>query len=139
MDEASIKSVVDLWQTEFEELRSNDWIKYIQIFENKGAVMGCSNPHPHGQIWAQNTLPVELEKESVQQKKYFEKYQKTLLKSYLEAELEKQERIIYENNSFVVLVPFWAAWPFETMIISKRSVQYISEFTASEKLIWRKL
>lgn len=62
MDEASIKSVVDLWQTEFEELRSNDWIKYIQIFENKGAVMGCSNPHPHGQIWAQNTLPVELEK-----------------------------------------------------------------------------
>ncbi|MDV2447589.1 galactose-1-phosphate uridylyltransferase [Elizabethkingia anophelis] len=133
MDEASIKSVVDLWQTEFEELRSKDWIKYIQIFENKGAVMGCSNPHPHGQIWAQNTLPVELEKESVQQKKYFEKYQKTLLKSYLEAELEKQERIIYENNSFVVLVPFWAAWPFETMIISKRSVQYISEFTASEK------
>lgn len=90
-------------------------------------------------IWAQNTLPVELEKESVQQKKYFEKYQKTLLKSYLEAELEKQERIIYENNSFVVLVPFWAAWPFETTIISKRSVQYISEFTASEKLIWRKL
>lgn len=84
-------------------------------------------------IWAQNTLPVELEKESVQQKKYFEKYQKTLLKSYLEAELEKQERIIYENNSFVVLVPFWAAWPFETTIISKRSVQYISEFTASEK------
>ena len=73
---------------EFEELRSNDWIKYIQIFENKGAVMGCSNPHPHGQIWAQNTIPVELEKESVQQKKYFEKHQNTLLKAYLEAELK---------------------------------------------------
>lgn len=72
MDETSIESVVGLWQKEFEELRSNDWIKYIQIFENKGAVMGCSNPHPHGQIWAQNTIPVELEKESVQQKKYFE-------------------------------------------------------------------
>lgn len=133
MDETSIESVVGLWQKEFEELRSNDWIKYIQIFENKGAVMGCSNPHPHGQIWAQNTIPVELEKESVQQKKYFEKHQNTLLKAYLEAELKKEERIIYENDSFVVLVPFWAAWPFETMIISKRAVQNISEFSESEK------
>ncbi|QCX53725.1 UDP-glucose--hexose-1-phosphate uridylyltransferase [Elizabethkingia sp. JS20170427COW] len=132
MPKEDIVTVVELWQKEFEELRKTDWIKYIQIFENKGSIMGCSNPHPHGQIWAQSSVPVEVEKESVQQKKYFEKHGKTLLSAYLDLEIQKDERIIHQNDSFVVLVPFWAAWPYEAMIVSKRPVQYITEFTEQE-------
>ena len=133
MEQSAIKAVVDLWQKEFEELSKVEWIRYIQIFENKGAIMGCSNPHPHGQIWSQNHLPVEIRKECVQQQKYFDKYQRTLLADYIKAELKKEERIIDENDSFVSLVPFWAAWPYETMIVSKRAVQNIAGFDEKEK------
>ncbi|MGO3108449.1 MAG: UDP-glucose--hexose-1-phosphate uridylyltransferase [Sphingobacterium sp.] len=133
MNSNEIKAVVDLWQKEFEELASKDWIKYIQIFENKGAIMGCSNPHPHGQIWAQSTIPVEIEKETKQQQEYFDRYGRSLLSDYLSLELEKKERIIVDNECFVALIPFWAAWPYETMIISKRSVQNIGEFSEAEK------
>ncbi|UIR55560.1 UDP-glucose--hexose-1-phosphate uridylyltransferase [Sphingobacterium sp. SRCM116780] len=133
MSVPAIKAVVDVWQDEFAALTKNEWIKYIQIFENKGAIMGCSNPHPHGQIWSQNHVPMELQKESVNQKKYFDKYGKTMLSAYIDAELKKSERIIEENDSFVALVPFWASWPYETMLISKRSVQNILAFTEKEK------
>src|SRR5699024_481168 len=100
--------------------------------ENKGEIMGCSNPHPHGQIWAQSTIPEEVQKESIQQKEYYAKHGVTKLKAYLDLELEKDERILHQNNSFAVVVPFWAAWPYETMIVSKRPVQYITDFDASE-------
>ncbi|MGO1245533.1 MAG: UDP-glucose--hexose-1-phosphate uridylyltransferase [Sphingobacterium sp.] len=133
MNSNEIKAVVDLWQKEFEELASKDWIKYIQIFENKGAIMGCSNPHPHGQIWAQSSIPVEIEKETKQQQEYFDRYGRSLLSDYLSLELEKKERIIVDNECFVALIPFWAAWPYETMIISKRAVQNIGEFSKAEK------
>lgn len=126
--------VVDVWQKEFDELSQTAWIKYIQIFENKGAIMGCSNPHPHGQIWAQSSVPVEIEKESVQLKQYFEKHRKSLLSAYLKVEIEKQERIVIDNEHFVALVPFWAAWPYETMILSKRHITSISDFSVEEKL-----
>lgn len=130
-----ISKVVDLWQSEFKSLADQPWIKYIQIFENKGEIMGCSNPHPHGQIWAQSELPVEIIKESERQKAYLDKHKTSLLKDYLNLELEKQERIIFENDAFVVLVPFWAVWPYETMIISKRHVQNLSAFEEREKLL----
>ncbi len=133
MEVAAIRAVVDVWQQEYSDLSSNGWIKYIQIFENKGAIMGCSNPHPHGQIWAQNGIPEELQKESLRQKTYFDKYGKTLLAAYLQAELQKEIRIIDENDSFVSLVPFWASWPYEMMVVSKRAVQHITDFTAQEK------
>ncbi|PVH25088.1 UDP-glucose--hexose-1-phosphate uridylyltransferase [Sphingobacterium corticibacter] len=133
MDQKAIEAVVDLWQQEFTDLAKNDWIKYIQIFENKGAIMGCSNPHPHGQIWAQGNVPVEVEKEDAQQKNYFAKHSKSLLSAYVDLELQKQERIIIDNAHFVALVPFWAAWPYETMIVSKRHVIDITEFTTVEK------
>lgn len=133
MDLPAIKAVVDLWQREFKELAEKEWIKYIQIFENKGAIMGCSNPHPHGQIWAESSLPVEIEKESAQQKTYFEQHGRTLLQDYVALELKKDERIIVDNEHFVALVPFWAAWPYETMIISKRPVPSILVFTEEEK------
>ena len=133
MDLPAIKAVVDLWQREFKELAEKEWIKYIQIFENKGSIMGCSNPHPHGQIWAESSLPVEIEKESAQQKTYFEQHGRTLLQDYVALELKKDERIIVDNEHFVALVPFWAAWPYETMIISKRPVPSILVFTEEEK------
>lgn len=132
MSETEIEEVIKLWQTEYSELAKQDWIKYIQIFENKGDIMGCSNPHPHGQIWAQSSIPVELAKESIQFAKYYTENNKSILTAYLEVELESKERIIEENKHFVALVPFWAVWPYETMIISKRHVTNILEFTDSE-------
>jgi UDPglucose--hexose-1-phosphate uridylyltransferase len=133
MDEAAIVKVIELWQKEFEDLASNPSIKYIQIFENKGDVMGCSNPHPHGQIWASSSLPLELSKETTEQKKYFDKHGKSLLSNYVELELKHKERIVIENEHFVALVPFWAVWPYETMIVSKRHIQAVTQFTEEEK------
>ncbi|MDG5800371.1 UDP-glucose--hexose-1-phosphate uridylyltransferase [Marinilabiliaceae bacterium ANBcel2] len=134
MSVESIKGVVDVWQKEYEELGANDFINYVQIFENKGAVMGCSNPHPHGQIWAGRTLPVEPAKEQQKQKEYYDKYKRTLLGDYLRAEVEKKERVVYSNDHFVVLVPYWAVWPFETMIIPCRAVSSIDQLSDEEKL-----
>lgn len=133
MSVAAIEKVIELWQKEFQELSVNPSVKYIQIFENKGDIMGCSNPHPHGQIWASSSVPLELAKETSQQKNYFEKYRVSLLSAYLNLELNKKERIVLENEDFVALVPFWAVWPYETMIISKRHLQNITQFTEAEK------
>jgi UDPglucose--hexose-1-phosphate uridylyltransferase len=133
MSKQDILEVINLWQSEFQTLASTEWIKYIQIFENKGEIMGCSNPHPHGQIWAQSSIPAEPAKETLQQSKYFLENNKSLLADYLDVELNAKERIIIENEHFVALVPFWAVWPYETMIISKRHLQNILEFTEEEK------
>jgi len=133
VDVDGIKKVIDLWAEEFDQLSANPEIKYIQIFENKGEIMGCSNPHPHGQIWAQSTLPVEIVKESSRQLEYFEEHGKSLLSNYLEIELKEKTRIVFENAHFAVLVPFWAVWPYETMIISKRHVTDIRAFNEEEK------
>jgi len=124
-----IRKVIDVWCQEFDELSGNPMINYVQIFENKGAIMGCSNPHPHGQIWSSSSVPTELMKETKTQKEYFEKHETSLLGDYLKAELDKKERLLIENEHFVALVPYWAVWPFETMIISKRPVQNISLLT----------
>ncbi|SDG71007.1 UDP-glucose--hexose-1-phosphate uridylyltransferase [Winogradskyella thalassocola] len=129
-----INKVVETWQNEYKILGSESIINYVQIFENKGAVMGCSNPHPHGQIWSQSTLPNEVEKKDKQQEAYFNKKQSSLLGDYLKQELEATERIIYENNHFVVLTPFWAVWPFETMIVPKRAQKNILELSKNESL-----
>ncbi len=129
-----IKKVVDIWQEEFNELKQIDWIKYIQIFENKGAIMGCSNPHPHGQIWAQQNLPTEIVKETEQQKKYYTTKGKSLLADYIDVELKEQVRVVIDNEYFLVVVPFWAAWPYETLVLSKNHHQHIGQFTDEEKL-----
>ena len=120
MEVSDIEKVVQTWSEQYIELGSHDYINYVQIFENKGSVMGCSNPHPHGQIWAQSSLPTQVEKTQKSLRAYYEKHKTSLLKDYLEQELENKERIAIENNHFVALVPFWATWPYETMIISKR-------------------
>ena len=127
-----IQKVVVAWQNEYTILGSNENINYVQIFENKGAVMGCSNPHPHGQIWSQSTLPNEVEKKDNQQFNYFDKHQKSLLETYLNQELASKERIIFENDEFVVLVPFWAVWPFETMIAPKKAQKNIAEMSSKQ-------
>jgi UDPglucose--hexose-1-phosphate uridylyltransferase len=120
MEVSEIEKVVNTWKEQYIVLGSQDFINYVQIFENKGSVMGCSNPHPHGQIWAQSSIPTQVEKTQKNLRSYFEKNKTSLLKDYLEAELKSQERIVLENEHFVVLVPFWATWPYETMVISKR-------------------
>jgi UDPglucose--hexose-1-phosphate uridylyltransferase len=133
MEVEDIRNVVDVWCEQFEELGSNPMINYVQIFENKGAIMGCSNPHPHGQIWSSSSVPTEPAKELKTQKEYFEKHGTTLLSDYLKAELTKKDRLVVENNHFVALVPFWAVWPFETMIVSRRPVQNILQLTDEER------
>lgn len=134
MDTNALVKVVDVWQKEFKDLSKKQWIKYIQIFENKGAIMGCSNPHPHGQIWAQSGIPSNILIEGKRQQEYYKQNGKTLLGNYLKAELKEKERVILENESFVALVPFWAKWPFETLVISKREIPTILAFSNEEKL-----
>ena len=133
MEVEDIKKVVDVWQNQYNELGKLPYINYVQIFENKGELMGCSNPHPHGQIWAQKSVPVEPHKEETQMKKFFKKEGKSLLKEYLKIELRKKDRIVYQNADFAVLVPFWAVWPFETMIVSKRHFSNLLQIKEKEK------
>lgn len=128
----SIVKVINAWKIEYEQLGAIEYINYVQIFENKGEIMGCSNPHPHGQIWATESIPDEVVKESRMQTDFYAKHQKTLLSQYLEKELIKQERIIIDSTHFVVVTPFWAIWPFETMIISKRPLRHIGEMHVEE-------
>lgn len=136
MDAKDIEKVVFAWQKEYAELGNNPLINYVQIFENKGAVMGCSNPHPHGQIWSQTTLPNEVDKKDQQQRAYYDKNKSSLLGDYIQQELTKQERIIFENDGFVVLVPFWAIWPFETMIVPKQQQQSISDLKGNDSFLF---
>jgi UDPglucose--hexose-1-phosphate uridylyltransferase len=132
MDLSTIEDIIRTWQREYTDLGEIDYINYVQIFENKGSVMGCSNPHPHGQIWAQSSLPTQIEKTQNSLKAYYEKKGSNLLLDYLEKELEAKERIVIENDHFVALVPFWAIWPFETLIVCKRRVTKITDFSEEE-------
>lgn len=132
MNVKDIKDVIELWKKEYDDLGSRSFINYVQIFENKGQVMGCSNPHPHGQIWAQESIPDEPAKKQQKFSQYYEKYGRTMLLDYLQQELEKNERILFQNDHFVGLVPFWAVWPFEAMIVPKRSIQNVKELNDEE-------
>ncbi|DAA74849.1 TPA_exp: Galactose-1-phosphate uridylyltransferase [Trichophyton benhamiae CBS 112371] len=108
--------------------------RYMQIFENKGATMGCSNPHPHGQIWTTSSLPEEPSKELSQMLKYCKEHNGShMLEDYASLEMEKKERIVFENNTFLVLCPWWAVWPFETMIISKQHKRALIDLNQGEK------
>lgn len=133
METDDIRKVVDVWQQQYKELGAEEYINHVQIFENKGKIMGCSNPHPHGQIWAQSSIPTMVRRTQENLKKHFDKNGNSLLEDYLQQEIEAGERIILENSDFVALVPFWASWPYETMIISKRKAENISQFSETEK------
>ena len=131
--------VIKLWQDEYKNLGSLKSINHVQIFENKGEIMGCSNAHPHGQIWAQKRIPKEVEKKQFHQKEYYKKNNTSLLLDYLNQELELRERIICENSSFLALIPYWAVWPFETMIIPKKQHKSILSFSENELVDYAKI
>ena len=132
MSPEEISRVIRLWQDEFSRFSKMPGIKNIQIFENKGELLGCSNPHPHGQIWAESVIPVEIGKRLDHQQAYFKKHGSSLLADYLSRELEVGERIISRNDHFTALVPFWAVWPYEVMIIANRHFSKLSEMTDDE-------
>jgi UDPglucose--hexose-1-phosphate uridylyltransferase len=114
----AIRTVVDTWVDQFVELGSLDWVRHVQVFENRGAMMGASNPHPHGQIWANERVPNEPAKELAQQRAHAESGG-CLLCDYLDVELDDGERIVTGNEHFTALVPFWAVWPFETLVLPR--------------------
>ncbi len=126
-----ITELIETWQEQFQDLGSK--YRWVQIFENKGAEMGCSNPHPHGQIWASDRLPTEIEKEDAHQRSYFEEHGKPLLLDVVEEELKKEERIVEKNSSWLAVVPYWAVWPFELLLLPRRNVKRLEEIDEQEK------
>ena len=128
-----IHEVVKLWQREYLELGALPQINHVQIFENKGDIMGCSNPHPHGQIWSQSSIPEIILNKQKQQKTYWDKNGTSLLSDYIQQEIELNERIVLENDHFVALVPYWAVWPYETMIAPKKHHQHIGQLNNDEQ------
>jgi UDPglucose--hexose-1-phosphate uridylyltransferase len=133
MAEAGIRRVVDTWVEQYEEIGSRPDIGYVQIFENKGTVMGCSNPHPHGQIWSNASIPQQPALEQAAQATYLRAKGSCLLCDVLALEKARGERLVCCNEHFVALVPFWATWPFETMILSSRHLSSLSEMTGPER------
>lgn len=133
MKAENVRRVVDAWCGQFHELGQREDIGYVQIFENRGDIMGCSNPHPHGQIWATRSVPTIPSTEDLRQLEFQERTGRCLLCSYLVRELESGERVIFENDSFAALVPFWAVWPFETMILPKKHAGALTDMDDRQK------
>ena len=133
MNLPDIRRVVDLWAQQVEELSEYEEIGYVQLFENRGAMMGSSNPHPHGQVWATRRIPTEPAKEDREQKDYFESEGAPLLLDYLDAELAAGARVVVENRDWVALVPFWATWPFETLLLPRRHRPQFKELVPEER------
>jgi UDPglucose--hexose-1-phosphate uridylyltransferase len=131
MEVSEIRLVVDTWADQVTEL--SQLYEWVQVFENKGAVMGSSNPHPHGQIWGGNYLPNEPAKEESNQRAFFEQTGKPLLIEYLEQELKSGERIVVENADWMALVPYWAVWPYELLLLPKRHVLRLPDLEDNER------
>lgn len=126
MPTSAITAVVDTWAEQYEELGDIDYINAVTIFENRGAMMGASNPHPHGQIWANESLPNELLKEDACQAAHQRRSGSCLLCDYLAVELTEGSRVICANGEFVAVVPFWATWPFEALILPRMHAQSLT-------------
>lgn len=133
MSLAEIRNVIDVWIAQYVELGSLPEINYVQIFENRGEMMGCSNPHPHGQIWANQTIPNEPNVEQQSLRAYAAKHGSCLLCDYVKLESDKQVRVVLENDFFVSIVPFWAIWPFEVLLVSKRHVPSLAALDAASR------
>ncbi|SPF49769.1 Galactose-1-phosphate uridylyltransferase [Candidatus Sulfotelmatobacter kueseliae] len=127
-----IERVVGTWTEQFRELGALKFIKHVQIFENRGAMMGASNPHPHCQIWATASIPDAPAKELIAQRAYFESRGSCLLCDYVALEERQQVRVVCQNEGFVALVPFWAVWPFEILVCSRRHMSSMNNFGADE-------
>ncbi|HEY6291663.1 MAG TPA: UDP-glucose--hexose-1-phosphate uridylyltransferase [Terriglobia bacterium] len=133
MDRDGLRRVVDVWMEQYQDLGSLPFVHYVQIFENRGTIMGASNPHPHGQIWASSSLPNEPAKEQASLQAYRARQGACILCDYLELERQRGERLITENDSFCALVPFWAVWPFEAALIARRHLASLNELTPPER------
>ena len=137
MTPQEIRPVVDAWTREYEDLASLDWIRYVQIFENRGAMMGASNPHPHGQIWSSSFVPDEPAAETAAQREHLSLTGCCLLCEYLAAEQAAaaagRGRIVFENEHFTALVPWWAIWPFEVLLLSRRHLGALPQLTGDER------
>lgn len=133
MSVAEILRVVEAWIAQHRELARYRFISHVQVFENRGEMMGCSNPHPHCQIWAQESIPQEARKELSTQAIYYERTGHCLLCEYLELELSRRERLVESNRDFVAVVPFWATWPFELLVMSRRHVGSLPELSPGER------
>jgi UDPglucose--hexose-1-phosphate uridylyltransferase len=133
MSSAELRTVVDLWATQIGELGALEWITHVEVFENRGAAMGASNPHPHGQVWANESLPTIVAAEQRQQREYLAAHGRPLLLDYAALELEQAERVVCSNDHWLAVVPFWAVWPFETLIVPRRAVQSLPELEPAER------
>ena len=133
MTSEEIRPVVDAWTEEYVELASMAWIKYVQIFENRGAMMGASNPPPHGQIWSTSFVPDEPAAETEAQRHHLALTGRCLLCEYVAAEQAAAKRIIFENQHFIALVPWWAVWPFEALLVSRRHLGALPELRNEER------
>lgn len=133
MPAEDVVKVIRVWVEEYRALGARPDIHYVQVFENRGAMMGCSNPHPHGQIWAGSSVPTIPFQEGVHQAAYLKDHGRCMLCRYLEQELAGDERVVIANDSFVVLTPFWAVWPFEIMILPRRHLASIDRMSVSEQ------
>ena len=133
MTHPEIRRVIDAWSAEYEEISTLDWIRYIQIFENRGVLMGASNPHPHCQIWCTDYVPDEPAAETAAQREHLDRTGHCLLCEYLAVERAEQSRVIFENDHFIALVPWWAVWPFEAIIVSRDHREVLPQFTAAER------
>jgi UDPglucose--hexose-1-phosphate uridylyltransferase len=133
MTRDEIRPVVDAWASETEQIGSLDWIEYVQIFENRGAMMGASNPHPHCQIWSTSFIPDEPAAETRAQREHLSLTGRCLLCEYAAAEEAAAERVFFANDHFVALVPWWAVWPFEVLLLSRRHAGTMPEFDSDER------
>jgi len=132
MTSAEIRAVIDVWAAQFCELAGRPEIGAVTVFENRGEMMGASNPHPHGQIWATGSVPNELAREDARQAAWMSEHGEPLLSSYLSRELASGERVVCENETFVALVPWWASWPFETLVLPRWPVSGLDGVTHQE-------
>jgi UDPglucose--hexose-1-phosphate uridylyltransferase len=133
MDAAAIRPVVDAWAREAETIGADPAVRYVQVFENKGAMMGCSNPHPHCQVWATGHVPLVPARKLAAQRAYHARHGRDLLGDYLEKELAAGERLVCRNEHWVALVPFWAVWPFELMVVPVRRVADLPSLSGAER------
>ena len=133
MPPAAIRPVVDAWAEETGRLSAEPMVRYVQVFENKGAVMGCSNPHPHCQVWATGHVPLVPARKLAAQEAYFERHRRDLVGDYLERELAAGERLVCRNDHWVALVPWWAVWPFEVMLVPCRRVGDLPSLDDAER------
>lgn len=133
MNSQELRGVIEAWIEQYTSLAQIPWVRHVQIFENRGELMGASNPHPHCQIWANATLPNLPAREDESLSAYRAENRSCLLCDYLRLELQRNERVVCQNDAFAVLVPFWAVWPFETLVLSKRHVASLDQLNSSER------